>query len=233
MARYAGRFKLGLKPAQIYVRLSIIPLSQQSIYVSLGIIRHYVVACGLFVLILVVFMLFLLHYVSAKFHLWPSSGYLTATSDRNVESCNRIPSNYCLPIKDNYKFGTDPTMEDQIRRTNNWIYKTKKSNFDHPSGPVAQRVEALSLYGSWWALSEDSGFKSYSSWPEVYLVKNVVRLTTMEGSNYWDYGYKTQHYYPRSRLNHLKKARGEIWPKPSEEETTQKLPRWGQKVRKK
>ena len=32
--------------------------------------------CGLFVLILVVFVLFLLHYVSDKFHLWPSSGDL-------------------------------------------------------------------------------------------------------------------------------------------------------------
>ncbi len=32
-----------------------------------------------------------------------------------------------IPNKDNYKFGTDPTMEDQIRRTNNWIHKTKKS----------------------------------------------------------------------------------------------------------
>ena len=30
-------------------------------------------------------------------------------------------------------------------------------------------------------------------------------------------------------VNHLKKARGEFWPKRSEEETTQKLPRWGQK----
>ena len=43
------------------------------------------------------------------------------------------------------------------------------------SGPMAQRIEALSLYGSRWALSEDSGFKSYLSRPEVYLVKNVVR----------------------------------------------------------
>ncbi len=39
-----------------------------------------------------------------------------------------------IPNKDNYKFGMDPTMEDQIRRTNNWIYKTKKSNLDRPSG---------------------------------------------------------------------------------------------------
>ena len=54
--------------------------------------------CGLFVLILVGFFLccFFFHYVSAKFHLWPSSGDFTATSDRNAESCNRIPSNYCV-----------------------------------------------------------------------------------------------------------------------------------------
>ena len=80
-----------------------------------------------------------------------------------------------IPIKDNYKFGTDPTMEDQIKRINNWIYKTKKSNLDRSSGPVTQRIEALSLYGSRWALSEYSGFNSYPSRPEVYLVKNVVR----------------------------------------------------------
>ena len=36
-------------------------------------------------------------------------------------------------------------------------------------------TEFLSLYSSRWALSEDSGFKSYPSQPEVYLVKNVVR----------------------------------------------------------
>ena len=48
-----------------------------------------------------------------------------------------MPHLKMIPIKDNYKFGTDPTMEDQIKRTNNWIYKTKKSNFDRSSGPVA------------------------------------------------------------------------------------------------
>ena len=58
-------------------------------------------------------------------------------------------------------------MEDQMR-----IYKTKKSILDRP---LVQRIEALSLYGSRWALSEDSGFKSYPSRLEVYLVKNVVR----------------------------------------------------------
>ena len=73
-----------------------------------------------------------------------------------------------IPIKRQVqKFGTDPTLEDQIR-----IYKTKKSILDRPSGPMEQRIEAVSLYASRW---EDSGFKSYPSRPEVYLVKNVVR----------------------------------------------------------
>ena len=58
-----------------------------------------------------------------------------------------------IPIKDNYKNSV---------RTRLW--KT-----------VAQQIEVLSLYGYRWALSEDSGFKSYPSLPEVYLVKNVVR----------------------------------------------------------
>ena len=58
-------------------------------------------------------------------------------------------------------------------------YVLTKFNFWPSSGDftatVALRIEALSLYGSRWALSEDSGFKSYTSRPEVYLVKNVVR----------------------------------------------------------
>ena len=74
-----------------------------------------------------------------------------------------------IPIKDNYKFGTDPTIEAQIKKINNCIYKTKKSNFYRPLGSVVQRIEVLSLYGSRCALSEDSGINSYPSWPEVYL----------------------------------------------------------------
>ena len=44
VARHVGHLKLGSKPAQIYVRLSIRPLNQQANDVSSGIIRHYVVA---------------------------------------------------------------------------------------------------------------------------------------------------------------------------------------------
>ena len=41
--------------------------------------------------------------------------------------------------------------------------------------PQLGRIKALSLYGSRWALSEDSSFNSYPSRPEVCLVKNMVR----------------------------------------------------------
>ena len=42
VARHVGRFKLGSKPAQLYVRLSIRPLGQQAYHASAGIIRYYV-----------------------------------------------------------------------------------------------------------------------------------------------------------------------------------------------
>ena len=41
VARHVRRLKLGSKPDQLYVRLSFLPLSQQAIHVSSGIIRHY------------------------------------------------------------------------------------------------------------------------------------------------------------------------------------------------
>ena len=44
VARHAGRFKLGSKPAQLYVRLSILLFSQQVTHVSSEIITHYVLA---------------------------------------------------------------------------------------------------------------------------------------------------------------------------------------------
>ena len=44
VARHAGCFKVKLKPAQLYVRLSILPLSHVVIYASSEIIRHYLLA---------------------------------------------------------------------------------------------------------------------------------------------------------------------------------------------
>ena len=48
------------------------------------------------------------------------------------------------------------------------------SSFFH-EGARGAADRGVDLYGSRWALSEDSGFKSYPSRPEVYLVKNVAR----------------------------------------------------------
>ena len=77
---------------------------------------------------------FFFHYVSAKCSPLAFFRWFTATSDKNDEACNRIPSNYCLPS-----------------------------------------LLSIAPRFSRWALSEDSGFKSYPSRREFYLVKNVVR----------------------------------------------------------
>ena len=45
-----------------------------------------------------------------------------------------------IPIKDNYKIRYGPNYE-RPDKENNWIYKTKKSSLDRPSGPVAQWIE--------------------------------------------------------------------------------------------
>ena len=122
-------------------------------------IFYFFIYCRLSVLILVVFVLFLL---SLRFgQISPLAFFRWFTAINKKYSQIKKPHLKMIPIKDKLKkkkFGTDPTLEDQIR-----IYKIKKSTLDRPSGPVAQRLEALSLYGSRWALSEDSGFKSYPS----------------------------------------------------------------------
>ena len=53
--------------------------------------------CELFVLILVVFELFPLSLRFGQISPLVFFRWFTATSDGNAESCNRIPSNYCLP----------------------------------------------------------------------------------------------------------------------------------------
>ena len=50
-----------------------------------------------FVLILVVFVLFLLSLRFGQISPLAFFRWFIATSDRNAESCNRIPGNYCLP----------------------------------------------------------------------------------------------------------------------------------------
>ena len=87
---------------------------------------------------------------------------------------------------------------------------------------MAQRIEALSLNGSRWELSEDSCFNSYPSRPEVYLVKkrgaidNNYGRQELLGIRLQDSGFLSE-----VAVNHLRKARGEIWPKRSEKKQQQ------------
>ena len=58
--------------------------------------RKCIYFCGLFVLISVFFVLFLLSLRFGQISPLAFFRWLTVTSDRNAESCNRNPSNYCL-----------------------------------------------------------------------------------------------------------------------------------------
>ena len=93
---------------------------------------------------------FFFHYVSAKFHHWPSSGDLQRP---RIGMLSLVTVSLVITA----------------------FHSCCLSHHVFDPGPVAQRIEALSLFGSRWALSEDSGFKSHPSRPKVYLVKNVVR----------------------------------------------------------
>ena len=86
----------------INIDLSILICSYLSIclsdQVSLPFWELIFIYCGLFVLILVVFVLFLLSLCFGQISPLAFFRWLTAISDRNTEFCNRIPRNYCLPI---------------------------------------------------------------------------------------------------------------------------------------
>ena len=113
------------------------------------------------------------HYVSAKFHLWPSSsaeprprvGMLSLVTVSPVitafHSCcllyhvfdqvtlwpalGRNWNRYNLTNLTWNRWNSTPlSAAPVIRCANNCIYKTKKSNLKRPSGPVAQRIEAFS-----------------------------------------------------------------------------------------
>ena len=60
---------------------------------------NFLFIADIFVLSWVVFVLFLLSLCVSQISLLAFFRWLTATSDRIAESCNRIPSNYCLPVK--------------------------------------------------------------------------------------------------------------------------------------
>ena len=66
------------------------------------------------------------------------------------------------------------------------------------------RIEALSLYGSRWALSEDSGFNS---------ARGLLKQKRGAIDNNYGTGDTVTRLQSRVAVYHLKTARGEIWPK--------------------
>ena len=91
---------------------------------------------------------FFFHYVSAKFHLWPSSGDLPRPRIGMISLVTVSPV-----ITAFHSCCLSHHVFDQVNLWLAWV------GFE--TAIVAQRIEALSLYGSWGALSEDSGFNSY------------------------------------------------------------------------
>ena len=155
--------------------------------------------CGFFVLIVVVFVLFLLSLRFGQISPLAFFRWFTATSDRNAESCNRIPSNSCLPEL----FFIAPRF---------W-----------PSKPLAGLGRIWNRY----LLTMPTWNRRDST------TLSAAPRAPKEGSNYWGYGYKTQHSYPRSRLITWRRPEVKFGRNVVKEETTLKLPRWGQKVRNK
>ena len=172
-------------------------------------VRIIFIYCGLFVLILVVFFVTvspvinafhsccLLRHVFDQVNLWPGwVGFETAIfwqcSPGTVETQRLYP--LCHGPRRAIKGGVFGLI--------------------NPYLVFHSRVRTEFLYLSLIGIILRWGFLI---WELIFLfIYCGLFVLILVGSNYWGYGYKTQHSYPRSRWNRLKKARGEIWPKRSE-----------------
>ena len=112
-------------------------------------------------------------------------------------------------------------------------YKTKKSILDRPSGPMAQQIEVLSLYGSRWALSKAVSNPTQAgqrfTWLKTWCDRQQLWKAVITGDTV------TRHIIP-IRGHGKSPEEGQRWNfgrNVVKEETTQKLPRWWQKVRNK
>ena len=143
--------------------------------------------CRLFVLILVVFLCcFFFHYVSAKFHLWPSSGDLPRPRIGMLSLVTVSPvitafRSCCLSHH----------VFDQVNLWPAWVGSETAIFWQCSPGTI----ETQRLYP---------------------LRHGPRRLTS----------YSRSAFLSEVAVNHLKKARGEIWPKHSERRNnTKKIPR--------
>ena len=160
---------------------------------------------------LVVFVLFLLSQRFGQISPLAFFSWFTATSDRNAESCNRIPSNYCLPCCLSHH------IFDQVNLWPAWVgFET----------------------AIFWQCSPGT-----SETQRLYLLRHGPRRAIKDGF----FGFINLYLFFQSRdrteflylsligiaVNHLKKARGEIWPKRSERRNNTNTTNMRKKVRNK
>ena len=106
---------------------------------------------------------FFFHYVSAKFHLWPSSG------DLPQPRIGMLSLVTVSPVITAFHSCLSHHVFDQVNLWPAWVgFETPIFWQCSPGTIETQRLYPL-RHG------QDSSFKSYPSQPEVYLVKNVVR----------------------------------------------------------
>ena len=120
VARHVWCLKQESKPAQLYLRLSIIPLSQQANHVRSGIIRHYVVAfmCLHFCLT---------RYESANF-IWRAL-YYSSGSRQFLRQSVQPPwgSAYCHPQTDCWLYHNSSVIyHSYLKNMYYWIYQKWK-----------------------------------------------------------------------------------------------------------
>ena len=101
------------------------------------------------------------------------------------------------------------------KRTNNWIYKTKKSILDRSSEPVVPGEHYQKI-----AVSNPTQVGQRFTWPKTWCDKQQLWKAVITGGTV-------------TRLSIPIRGRGKITWSLVKQETTQKLPRWGQKIRNK
>ena len=137
---------------------------------------------------------------------------------------NRIPSNYCLSIICLY---IAPRFFDQVNLWPAWV------GFKNRYLLTMLTWNRRGLNASIRCATSPEGRIFFGLIILLIILVFHIRVRT-EGSNLLGIQVQDSSFLSEVAVNHLKKARGEIWPKRSEKKKqhkkTKKLTRWGQKV---
>ena len=97
-----------------------------------------------------------------------------------------------------------------------WLTVTSDRNAES-CNPFTPCFDQVTLWLAWVGIETDIFWQCSPGTIETQCLCPLCTPPPPEGSNYWVYGYKTQHSWD------------EIWPKHSEK-NNKKLPRWGQSL---